>query len=634
MRALLLAFCLLFGFAAGALAEEKITSFISDVTVNADASLDVRERISVNAEGDEIRRGILRDFPTIYTDRNGVRVKVGFEVIEVLRNGRAEPYALESLSNGTRIRIGNKDVLIGSGIHVYEITYRTTRQLGFFETYDELYWNVTGNGWTFAIDRAAVTIRLPPGAEIQQSAGYTGPQGADGRDFRVLNGNGSVFEAETTRRLEPYEGFTVAVAWQKGIVTPPSEADKWRWWIGDNAGIFALVASLLASGLYYFSAWNKVGRDPPKGTIIPLFRPPAGLSPAGARYLREYGLDDRGFAAALVGLAVKKHLKIKDEDGEFAITPLNRSGGGDPLTPAEGALFKALPSGELKLKQSNHQMVRNARSVLKDALEAEYEGSAFVRNIGAFVKGAIISAAGLVLGALLMPPEDGFAGLFLVGWMSIWWGVVLTFLWFTLKGLFQGKGIASRVGSVFMLLFLVPFVGGGVMAPLGILLGAGSPRLYLLIGTAVLLGVMNLVFFYLLRAPTLPGRKLLDEIEGFRLYMTTAEEERLKVLHPPEKTPELFERYLPYALALDCENEWNAKFASVLAAAAMAGAAQPGWYSGRNWDAGRTGSFTDSLGSSLSSSVASASTAPGSRSGSGGGGSSGGGGGGGGGSGW
>ena len=93
MRALLLAFCLLLGFAAGALAEEKITSFISDVTVNADASLEVRERISVNAEGDEIRRGILRDFPTIYTDRNGVRVKVGFEVIEVLRNGRSEPFA-------------------------------------------------------------------------------------------------------------------------------------------------------------------------------------------------------------------------------------------------------------------------------------------------------------------------------------------------------------------------------------------------------------------------------------------------------------------------------------------------------------------------------------------------------------
>ena len=80
------------------------------------------------------------------------------------------------------------------------------------------------------------------------------------------------------------------------------------------------------------------------------------------------------------------------------------------------------------------------------------------------------------------------------------------------------------------------------------------------------------------------GQKLLDQIEGFRLYLSTAEEERLKVLHPPEKTPELFERYLPYALALDCENEWNAKFAAVLAAAAAAGAAAPAWYSGRHWD--------------------------------------------------
>jgi len=150
---------------------------------------------------------------------------------------------------------------------------------------------------------------------------------------------------------------------------------------------------------------------------------------------------------------------------------------------------------------------------------------------------------------------------------------------------------------------------------------------------------MNLVFFHLLRAPTMDGRRLLDQIEGFRMYLSTVEEERLKVLHPPEKTPELFERYLPYALALDCENEWNAKFAAVLAAAAVAGATAPSWYSGSNWDAGRTGSFTDSLGSSLSSSVASASTAPGSSSGSsfgggGGGGSSGGGGGGGGGGGW
>jgi uncharacterized membrane protein len=161
-----------------------------------------------------------------------------------------------------------------------------------------------------------------------------------------------------------------------------------------------------------------------------------------------------------------------------------------------------------------------------------------------------------------------------------------------------------------------------------------APGLYILGIAAIVLVFLNAIFQYLLRAPTVAGRKLLDQIEGFRMYMTTAEEERLKILNPPEKTPELFERYLPYALALDCENEWNTKFAAVLAAAAAAGAVAPMWYSGSNWDWGRSGSFTSSLGSGLASSVASASTAPGSSSGSGGGGSSGGGGGGGGGGGW
>ena len=130
------------------------------------------------------------------------------------------------------------------------------------------------------------------------------------------------------------------------------------------------------------------------------------------------------------------------------------------------------------------------------------------------------------------------------------------------------------MSSLFGLVFLIPFVGAGLIGP-GLILFQGefSPALMALIGAAAVLGLLNVIFYQLLRAPTEMGQKLLDQIAGFRLYLSTAEEERLKVLHPPEKTPELFERYLPYALALDCENEWNAKFATVLAAAAAAGAA-------------------------------------------------------------
>jgi uncharacterized membrane protein len=154
------------------------------------------------------------------------------------------------------------------------------------------------------------------------------------------------------------------------------------------------------------------------------------------------------------------------------------------------------------------------------------------------------------------------------------------------------------------------------------------------IAGCIALAGFNFLFCWLLKAPTPSGRKVLDQIEGFRMYMATAEEERLKALNPPEKTPELFERYLPFAMALDCENAWSDKFTAVLAAAAAAGAATGvgTWYHGSS-DFGSS-DFTDSLGSSLSHSISAAATPPGSTSGSGGGGSSGGGGGGGGGSGW
>jgi uncharacterized membrane protein YgcG len=634
-RAFVILFGLLLWLTTPAAAEERILDFVSDVTVNADASLEVHEQITVRSEGRDIRRGILRDFPTIYTDRHGIRVKVGFEVLDVRRDGRSEPFAIEALSNGKRIRIGDKDVLLDDGQHIYEITYRTTRQLGFFPDFDELYWNATGNGWTFAIDHALAIVRLPPGARIQQHDAFTGYDGATGKDVRVLNAGGAEYRAETTRRLNAGEGFTLAVAWQKGIVTPPTEGDKWNWWISDNAGIMALALSLLASAGFYLFAWDRVGRDPPTGTIIPIFTPPQGLGPAGARYITRHALDDRGFAAAMVSLAVKGQLKIKDDDGDFSITKLGApEKPGAPLTRAERALLYTLPSGTTALKQSNHKAVRAARTELEEALAKEYEGTVFLRNLGWFWKGAVISVLGLIGAALLLPPEDGLIGLFGVAWSGFWWGTILTVAWASIKGVIGKRGLLRKASSLVGLLFLIPFVGGGILGSALMLFGAGSPGLYMLAGTAVLLGLLNLVFFYLLRAPTEPGRKLLDQLEGFRMYLATAEEDRLNVLHPPEKTPELFERYLPYALALDCENEWNAKFAAVLAAAAAAGATAPAWYSGSHWDSGRTGGFTESLGSSLSSSVSSASTAPGSSSGSSGGGSSGGGGGGGGGSGW
>jgi uncharacterized membrane protein len=149
--------------------------------------------------------------------------------------------------------------------------------------------------------------------------------------------------------------------------------------------------------------------------------------------------------------------------------------------------------------------------------------------------------------------------------------------------------------------------------------------------------VLAYVFYHLLKAPTLAGAKIRDQIDGFRMFLTTAEKDRLEILHPPHVTPDVFEKYLPYAIALDSENEWSRKFEAEAGRAGVAPSAQgysPRWYSGSSFRRLGTTGFASSLGSAVAGATAAAASAPGRSSGSGGGGSSGGGGGGGGGGGW
>ena len=167
---------------------ERITDFQSWILVHRDGSMSVSEEIRVICEGKQIKRGIFRDFPTRYKDRHGKTFQVTFDVREVLRNGRPESYHIENLSNGERVYMGRKDTLLKPGAYTYRISYKTSRQIGFFKDFDELYWNVTGNGWSFPIDHAEAVVSLPPGAKILKETAYTGVQGGKGQDYTVKIG--------------------------------------------------------------------------------------------------------------------------------------------------------------------------------------------------------------------------------------------------------------------------------------------------------------------------------------------------------------------------------------------------------------------------------------------------------------
>ncbi len=152
-----------------AAAEERILSFDSQIAIQQDGTLDVTETIHVRAENVAINHGIYRDFPTHYDAPGGRRVKVGFELVSTALDGQPEPAKVEMLGNGVRIRIGSADRMVAPGEHNYTIRYRATRMIGRFDDYDELYWNVTGNGWDFP-DRSGGRDNHPPLAGPLRSA--------------------------------------------------------------------------------------------------------------------------------------------------------------------------------------------------------------------------------------------------------------------------------------------------------------------------------------------------------------------------------------------------------------------------------------------------------------------------------
>jgi uncharacterized membrane protein YgcG len=617
-------------------AVERILDFVSDATVERNGDLAVTETISVQAEGNEIRRGITRDFPTTYhRRRDGSQVVIRFQVLSVTRNGNPEDYALESMSNGVRVRIGSANRILNTGRHEYAIKYVTTRQIGFFSDFDELYWNATGNGSNFTIDRAEARITLPEAVPFRQSTFYTGPQDANGRDASVVEERPGRIVFRTTRALPPKNGLTVAVAWQKGVVAPPSGEQQARWWLTDNLAVPVALVGLALVLFFYYYAWRRVGRDPPGGTVIPLFGPPAGMSAAATRYVSNLGFDQRCFTAAVVDCGVNGHLKITG-GGDKPV--LAHRKGGKPVPAAEAAmvhkLFARKPS--LTLDQVNHETLSSAREALSNGLDQAYLGKLFANNFGwsglGFV--AVVALIVLVVLSLVFSHSDAGTGGLIAG--------VAVPLLFVLGGASLIYGGLQRNPVSYWRIIVGALVLGGAAA-FGLFLvktnGHGWIDLVPAIACYVAAALVGIGFDWL-QAPSVEGRKIMDQIEGFREYLGVAEEDRLNALNPPDKTPELFERFLPYAIALDVENAWAKRFAGVLAAAGAA-AATTAWYAGSESLSSDPVGFASHLSGDLNQTISSASTAPGSSdssdgssSGSGGGGSSGGGGGGGGVGGW
>lgn len=615
--------------------QERILEYDSRIIIHQDATLTVTETITVVCERDRIKHGIFRTFPISYKDKYGNRFRVRFEVLSVKRDEQNENYEIKNDLNNIKIYIGQESVFLKKGTYTYQITYRTGRQLGFFDDFDELYWNVTGNDWEFAIEKVRATIELPSGALMNNFAGYTGFQGEAGMDFSFQENKQGQLVFTSTRAFEPNQGMTFAVSWPKGFVTPPTREEQINDFLEDNGSVLAALFGFMLVFLYYLFNWLRVGKDPQKGPIYPIFQAPENISPAAARYILKMGYNDRVFTAAILNMAVNGYLKINEDNGKFELikTGENES----KLTRGERKVAgKLFPGSSLKieLKTKNHRKISKAILALKNDLKLNFEKQNFVLNRKYFIWGAIISGLTL-LGIAFWTPQK-MPAFFILVWLSGWSAGTFTLLYRVIqvwRGTLASQGsqkAVSMFGALFLTAFSLPFVGGEIF---GIFM-FGS--FFTPVTTLIILAIVltNLLFFHLLKAPTIHGRKIMDRIEGLKMYLEISEKDRMTVWKVPKLTPQLFEKLLPYAVALGVESEWSNKLANALEGMSTQRGYRPRWYSGTAWHSLSIIDFSSQIGHSFTSAVSASSSAPGSGSGSSGGGSSGGGGGGGGGGGW
>ena len=473
---------------------ESIDNFKAIIKVGSDAKLQVSEAIAYDF-GDQERHGLFRDITAKYRNDYG---RFRLRVSDVAVSGYQ--YITAWSGDDFRVKIGDPNQTI-NGKHEYLIAYSVRKAISRFDSYDEIYWNVTGNNWDVPISSAEALLVLPEpvGLSDLKIACYAGLSGSSDRCLQfepIFDQNDDKIVAVNFKQLalDPREGLTISVAWPKGLVVKDSAWQLVTDFLSDNWILsFPLIAAFI---LFFF--WRRYGRDAKgRGTVIPEYEIPSGLSPSEAGAIVDASVSNRELASEIIFLAVKGYLKIErlEKQGVFGKADfelLKLKEADEQLLPAQKFLMDKLFSGREAIKLSGLSQKFSADwNKLRDKVyEAVTNASYFGHS-----------------------PQK-----------------------------VRQRFIVAAVGSFVICVWLAGYFGSAAIA-------SGS----------LLAGVFGL-FAYLMPALTEKGALAKEKVLGFKLYLEVAEKDRLDFHNSPEKAIERFEACLPYAIALGVEKKWAAKF--------------------------------------------------------------------------
>ena len=522
--------CLTF-FAIPVLAEEKIESFDSLIQVQTDGSMVVTETITVHHEGINIRRGIYRDLPT----KKGEK----YELIGVTRNGRHEPSFVERRSGYYRINTGDDNYLPHPGTSTFKIKYKVWNLPKSYEGYDEVYWNVTGDEWAFPIENVSAKMELPYGADIIQQASYIGYAGST--ESAIYEGNGQY----SGRYLRPGEQLTIAVGFTPGIVstkkyTPLQNALR---------TVVPFIFYFVYLGFLIW-AWHKKGRDPAGRVIMPQYEPPEELTAAQAACLYDKGVKKNIFAISLIQMISNGFLKLttRGKDSFFSSGKeyiLERTSKRSSNIEEDSIYWE-----KIELDGKYHKNLEQEGKKIQRIVEKEVEYYHTINRSWVLIPTYLMLFIFMICftnGDLLSIFRETKGDIRVVVFLLL----VPLFLTNICRTMFIQLGIYLG----FWIFFCEMMIGLAQAYD-------DVPEHFLsMVFSVFITGLTSTIFTFLLYQPTEKGQRLIEHLEGLKMFLKATKMPARKRLEIEEKlSPENMEKMFPYALALGLEKEWEKRF--------------------------------------------------------------------------
>ena len=507
-----------------------IRDFHSEIRVFRTGRMEVDETLKIQFDG--TFHGIYRDFPVRYNGPGGFDYRL-FTSVKGVEDGQGHDLKYETSKHGGDLRIKVYIPGAENATRTVTIHYRIENGLRFFDDYDELYWNVTGDQWPVPIDAASTTIHLPVEVTGVRAKAYTGAFGSKAQNADVQV-SGSMVHITSTRPLDMHEGLTADVAWEAGVIQRPTFLTKIGWFLRSNwpLGLPLLVFPAM------FGLWWKRGRDPRLRPIAARYEPPDGLTPGEEGVLVDDSPDMRDITATLVDLAVrgfvtieehdkKKYLGLIGTERDYAFDLARPKDAWQGLAAHEEALLNGIfddgATGHVDLEDLEDSFYRKLSGIKDDLFDALMNRGYYGRRPD--------RVRGMWLGVALV-------------------GTVLCFM--------GGLKLASH------------FAFSGLAVGIGV----------------VLSGLVVAVIGWFMPAKTVAGTRALEAVLGFEEFLKRVEEPRFQKLI---KGPKDFERFLPHAMALGVEKSWAKAFEGIYTE-------PPSWYRGTSATGFNTGLFVASLG--------------------------------------